>query len=317
MTTVARPLFRDPLHDGAADPTVIWNRHADEWWMFYTSRRADAPPMNDVSWVHGTDIGIASSSDGGATWLYRGIAQGLDTEPGRHTYWAPEIVDDGTEYHMFVSVIRGVPTQWAGHARTIRHYTSHDLFSWTYRSTLPLSSETVIDACVMRLPTGGYRMWYKDEADHAHTYAADSDDLVRWTVRGPAVECSEHEGPNVFEFGGSYWMLVDEWHGLRVLHSRDLETWEPRGLVLDRPGQGPDDASFGYHADVVTSELGAFVFYFTHPGRLDVGAAHHSTHNDRRSSIQVARLRVNGDTLVCDRDEALEAPVLPLEGPIR
>ncbi|GHB59737.1 hypothetical protein GCM10010306_061610 [Streptomyces umbrinus] len=86
---------------------------------------------------------------------------------------------------MYVSVIRGVPTQWAGHTRVIRHYTSHDLFSWTYRSTLPLSSDRVIDACVLPLPTGGYRMWYKDEADDAHTYAADSDDLARWTVRGP------------------------------------------------------------------------------------------------------------------------------------
>ena len=66
---------------------------------------------------------------------------------------------------MYVSVIRGVPTRWAGHARVIRHYTSHDLFSWTYRSTVSLSSERVIDACVLRLPTGGYRMWYKDEAD--------------------------------------------------------------------------------------------------------------------------------------------------------
>ncbi|WP_019534432.1 hypothetical protein [Paenibacillus ginsengihumi] len=26
------PLFRDPIHDGAADPTVIWNREAKEWW---------------------------------------------------------------------------------------------------------------------------------------------------------------------------------------------------------------------------------------------------------------------------------------------
>lgn len=317
MTTITHPLYRDPVHDGAADPTLIHNRHTGEWWMFYTNRRAGTPPIDDVSWVHGTDIGIASSADGGATWLYRGIAEGLDTEPGRHTYWAPEIVDDGTEYHMFVSVIRGVPSRWEGHPREIRHYTSHDLFSWTYRSTLSLSSRKVIDACVLPLPTGGYRMWYKDEADHQHTYAADSADLAHWTVRGPAVECSEHEGPNVFAFGGSYWMLVDEWHGLRVLRSRDLETWEPQGLVLDRPGRGTDDATYGLHADVVTSELGAFVFYFTHPERSDEGRAHHSAYHDRRTSIHVARLRLSGDTLVCDRDELLEAPVLPLEGPDR
>ncbi|PAZ15516.1 hypothetical protein CLM62_11945 [Streptomyces sp. SA15] len=88
-----------------------------------------------------------------------------------------------------------------------------------------------------------------------------------------------------------------------------------RSLVLDRPEQGTDDASYGSHADVVTSELGAFVFHFTHLGQSDEGAVQHSDYNDRRSSIQVARLRVGGDTLVCDRDEALEAPILPLEGP--
>ncbi|MFF0087943.1 hypothetical protein ACFYR1_51365 [Streptomyces canus] len=163
-------------------------------------------------------------------------------------------------------------------------------------------------------------MWYKDEADHGHTYAADSDDLARWTVRGPAVEISEHEGPNVFELDGSYWcywMLIDEWHGRRVLHSTDLETWEPRGLILDRPGQGPDDGGYGYHADVVTSELGAFVFYFSHPRRPDDRPGPHTSHEVRRSSVHAARLRVSGDTLVCDRDESLEAPILPLGGPDR
>ncbi len=112
-------------------------------------------------------------------------------------------------------------------------------------------------------------------------------------------------------------MLVDEWHGLRVLRSPDLEIWEPQGLILDRPGKGTDDGTYGLHADVVTSELGAYIFYFTHPGRSDDGAADDSDYHHRRSSIHVARLRVSGDTLVCDRDEALEAPVLPLEGPNR
>ena len=36
------PLFRDPIHDGAADPTLVWNRAEKCWWMLYTNRRADA-----------------------------------------------------------------------------------------------------------------------------------------------------------------------------------------------------------------------------------------------------------------------------------
>ncbi|MGV9383033.1 hypothetical protein ACWDRB_44955 [Nonomuraea sp. NPDC003707] len=300
----SRPLYRDPMHDGATDPTLIWNRAERAWWLVYTSRRASAPDRGDVSWVHGTDLGVASSADGGATWLYRGTIEGLDTEWGRHTYWAPEIVDDGETYHMYVSVIRGVPEAWPGHERHIRHYTSPDLVRWTFRSTLGLSSPYVIDACVAALPGGGHRLWYKDEADGSHTWAADSSDLHHWQVRGPAVTISAHEGANVFTLGGRHWMIVDEWRGQRVLVSDDLDVWEPRGLILDQPGTRPDDDGFGHHADVVvTGEEEAVIFYFTHPG------------GGRRSSVQAARLRVRNGELTCDRDEPLTGPLLPVEGP--
>jgi hypothetical protein len=312
---VPRPLFRDPIHDGAADPTVIWNREEGAWWMFYTNRRAWSPPLDDVGWVHGTDIGIASSRDGGVSWLYRGIATGLDTDPGRHTYWAPEVVDDGHTYHMYVSFITGVPTRWSGHPRSIRHYSSTNLTEWEYQSTLSLSSDRVIDACVHPTPGSGYRMWYKDEANQSHTYAADSVDLHSWTVRGPVVEHSAHEGPNVFELGGVYWMLVDEWAGLRVLRSSDLDEWELHDRILDAPGAGADDGTIGLHADVVTAGDDAFVFYFTQPGRPLGEALRDDLFEHRRSSIQVARARVVDGRLVCDRDETLSGPILPVEGP--
>ena len=41
MSQAAAPLFRDPIHDGAADPTVIWNPHEKAWWLLYTNRRAN------------------------------------------------------------------------------------------------------------------------------------------------------------------------------------------------------------------------------------------------------------------------------------
>ncbi|GIE99568.1 hypothetical protein [Paractinoplanes rishiriensis] len=296
-------IFRDPVFDGAADPVLVFNRAEQAWWMVYTARRANQPGLPGVSWVHGTDLGVASSTDGGATWLYRGVLAGLDTEWGRHTYWAPEIIDDGETYHMYVSVIRGVPEQWPGHERHIRHYTSPDLLGWTYRSTLELSSKYVIDACVAALPGGGHRMWYKDEADDSQTWAADSDDLYSWRVRGLAVGGRAHEGPNVFELGGHHWMLVDEWRGQRVLRSSDLDGWEPQGLLLD-------DAPIGFHADVV----GEYAFYFTHPGRLPgVGDEEYES---RRSAVHVARLSVVDGRLVCDRTEVRNAPVLPVEGSV-
>jgi GH43 family beta-xylosidase len=59
----SKPLFRDPVFDGAADPAVVWNPDRRAWWMFYTNRRANAPGLSGVAWVHGTRIGIAESTD--------------------------------------------------------------------------------------------------------------------------------------------------------------------------------------------------------------------------------------------------------------
>jgi len=39
----AKPLFRDPVFDGAADPRLIWNPQTKRWWMFYTNRRGNVP----------------------------------------------------------------------------------------------------------------------------------------------------------------------------------------------------------------------------------------------------------------------------------
>ena len=59
-------------------------------------------------------------------------------------------------YHVFVSYVRGVPDQWAGHPRHIHHYISEDLVNWDHRGPLALSSDRVIDAAVHPHPGGGY-----------------------------------------------------------------------------------------------------------------------------------------------------------------
>jgi hypothetical protein len=211
---------------------------------------------------------------------------------------------------MYVSVIRGVPSTWVGHERHIRHYTSDDLSHWHFESTLQLSSDYVIDACVLARAEGGYRMWFKDEADGSHTWSADSADLSTWVVRGPAVTHAPHEGPNVFELGGAWWMLVDEWQGQRVLRSTDLDTWEVQNLILDSPGSRPDDGTIGLHADVVPTGVDeASVFYFTHPERIGNGEP--DEYATRRTSIQVARLRAVDGHLECDRDEVISDRILP------
>lgn len=312
MTSPAQPpqapLFRDPIHDGAADPTVIWNREAKEWWILYTNRRAntDGPKF---AWVHGTDIGIASSSDGGAHWNHRGTVQGLEIERGRNTFWAPEVIWHDGLYHMYVSYIQGVPHDWKGHRRSILHYTSANLWDWTYQSRLTLSSDYVIDACVHRMPDGRWRMWYKDEAAGSHTYAADSGDLYRWEPAGPVLTGFGHEGPNVFYWHDCYWMIVDRWRGQAVYRSKDAVQWEYSGMILDAPGRRTDDGTVGLHADVLVQGDRAFIFYFTHPDRAE--GVDERSYAFRRSSLQAAELAVRDGRLVCDRDADFDFRLKP------
>lgn len=277
--------------------------------------------------MHGTDIGVARSDDGGASWTYAGVLEEVDPHEGRNTLWAPEVLWAEGRYHMFVSYIRGVPEQWAGHARTILHHVSDDLVAWEYLGAVPLSSDRVIDACVYPLPGGGYRMWFKDEAHDSTTWCADSPDLMTWGESLLAVGKPSHEGPNVFELGGSFWMITDEWRGLGVHRSADLQTWERQGLILDQPGARTWDAGLGHHADVVVgtdsrgSEL-AWIFYFTHRHEHGAGASQSAApHPDipivHVTDVQVATLRVVDDRLVCDRDAPIELDLRRATSPTR
>jgi hypothetical protein len=305
------PLYRDPVFDGAADPSLIWNDQEQAWWIFYTNRRANAPDAQDgVRWCHGTDLGVASSADGGLSWTYRGTAKGLEFEPGRNTFWAPCLLEHGRTYHMFVAYVRGVPADWSGD-RHIVHYTSRDLENWKFEAIVPLSSERVIDAFVYAKPSGGWRMWYKDEANGSHIYAADSEDLDRWSVVGPVVTDKGQEGAAVFWWQGSYWMLVDRWQGMAVLRSSDLSTWtEQPGAILGVPGKRPDDADIGRHGEVVVQGPEAYLFYFTHP----FGPKAHTEPGKHRSSLQVARLELRDGRLVCDRDAPFPFDLVPPSG---
>lgn len=316
-----KPLYRDPLFDGAADPVVVWNAQERAWWMFYTNRRANAPGLSGTAWVHGCRIGIASSADGGTTWRYAGTCEiELPAEIGgaEPTHWAPDIVStpDGL-HHMFLTVVPGIFEDW-NHPRTLVHLTSRDLRRWSYRSALKLASDRVIDACVHRLPNGGWRMWYNNERDGKSIYFADSPDLQRWTDRGRCAGVAGRcEGPYVFAWKGAYWMIVDTWRGLGVYRSDDLLHWSGQPeVLLSKPGKGTDDGVNGGHACVVVSENRAFCFYFTHPGRA--GTISPKDKNDpslRRSSIQVVELFERDGHLTCDRDADTRLMLRPPQAP--
>ncbi len=296
----SKPLYRDPVYDGAADPVLCWNRQEKKWFMFYTNRRANVPGLPGVSWVHGTPIGIAESIDNGATWQYRTTAD-IDYGEGEFSYWAPEVIYHDGRYHMFLSFVPGMHNDWGG-TRSIIHLTSNDLLKWHYRSTLQLASNRVIDACVIQLPDGNWRMWYNNEPDRKSIYFADSPDLFQWQDRGKVTGDQPGEGPKVFHWQKRYWMVVDVWNGLGVYVSDDAMHWtrQPDNL-LEEPGTGTDDQVKGGHPDVVVCGDRAYLFYFTHPGRQGPDARKDST-EQRRSSIQVVELKFQDGKLTCDRN---------------
>lgn len=315
MALAPSPLFRDPVEDGAADPTLVWNPHERAWWMVYTNRRTTAPFEDGLGWLFGGSLGVASSTDG-VRWDYRGTLTGLEVEWGLNTFWAPEIVEHAGTFHMFVSYIRGIPARGSAPAMVMRHYTSPDLVHWTHVAVVPLGADRVIDACVHRLPDGGWRMWFKGEDGGGRTFAADSPDLTSWTVRGHVLDTpGGHEGPNVFRLGGWYWLVVDTWHGQAAYRSHDLDVWEPAGQVLaGEIGQRfarTDDVGPGLHGDVVSDGERAWIFYFTHPDRTEQA---HPTAVSRRSSVLVAELTVVDGRLHCDRDADVDVDLPVPEG---
>ena len=266
-----KPLYRDPVYDGAADPVLIWNHQRAKWWMLYTNRRANVPGLRGVSWVHGTRIGIAESEDGGATWKYQRTAQ-IDLGVEDDSHWAPDVLFHDGQYHMFLSFVPGMHEDWSG-TRHIHHLTSPDLVPWQDQGRLPLASDRVIDASVLQLADGTWRMWYNNEPDHKAIYVAESPDLNDWTDRGKVIGDKAGEGPKVFRWKGDYWMIVDQWQGLGVYRSDDANSWQQQpDNLLAAPGKGQDDQVKGGHADVVVSGDRAYLFYFTHPGRRGADA---------------------------------------------
>lgn len=301
----ARPLYRDPTYDGAADPVVIWNRERARWWMFYTNRRANVADLSGVAWVHGTRIGVAESADGGATWKAIDPVQiELPAPVGgeQPTHWAPDVIagPDG-RYHMYLTVVPGVFEDW-NHPRSIVHLESLNLVDWQYVSTLSLASDRVIDASVMRLGESHWRMWYNNERDAKSIYYADSEDLYNWVDRGKAVADQLGEGPVVFKQAGQFWMICDVWEGLAVYRSADALNWERQpSNLLDVPGRGPDDGVNGQHPEVIVQDDAAYLFYFTHPDRAPGLSGEHL--NPRRSTLHVTEIQFDGGYLSVDRDK--------------
>jgi len=308
QSTAPKPLYDDPVYHGAADPVIVYNPQKKKWWMFYTNRRASIMDAT-VQWVHGTRIGIAESADG-RNWTYVDTADIRYRPDAGYTFWAPDITAYEGLYHMYLTYVPGTFSDW-GHPRRIVHLTSRDLVHWDYQSTLKLVNEKVIDASVYKVKDGLWRMWYNNESDGKSIYYAESNDLYNWQDKGKAI-ATRGEGPKVFYWKGTYFMIVDAWKGMEVFSGNDLLTWKKQDRrILETPGKGRDDQAIGGHCDVVVNGDKAYVFYFTHPGRRTDRPAAKNSFNDKRSVIQVAELKYEKGEITCNRDEPVHIRLRP------
>ena len=297
-----KPLFRDPVHDGAADATITRDTKTGEWVMFYTNRRADLPleGPKDVRWVHGTHIGVARSKDG-ANWRYSGVAK-IPAKCTGATLWAPDVQYFDGQWHMWLTVVPGVFDNWNA-PRFIVHLTSKNLKRWSCGERLELGSDRVIDASVVALPAGGYRLFFNDERQNKAIVYADGPDLVHWTVKKRLTD-TPGEGPKAFRWKGRWWLVSDAWKGLLVMRSDDGESWtRQEDYILAQPGAQPTDRQKGQHPDVIVAGDRAYIVYFVHQYGEDEAKANEDY--GRRTVLQIAELKEQDGKIVVDR----EAPV--------
>ena len=299
------PLFRDPIYDGAADPSMLYKRDDGSWWIFYSQRRANQP-LAGVAWCYGTKIGIAKSTDRGRTWEYRGTCDGLTRGKQTDTYWAPHVFEHDGVYHMYVTYFDRIADTWGGDPQ-LHHYVSKDLASWEFADRVDVKSDHIIDAAVIRLPDGRWLLVFRDDEADVRTAMCVSDDLKNWTRLDTLTGDRKHEGPVMMFWKERYWMVVDDWAGLGVYVSDDGINYERNGTILAEGGRRPEDGVKGGHAGLFRTGDRAFVVYFVHPDRLpghkEWQTDNTLTYEDKRTSLQVAELGVDADgKLTCDRD---------------
>jgi hypothetical protein len=110
-------------------------------------------------------------------------------------------------------------------------------------------------------------------------------------------------------------MITDPWNGIALYNSKDATGWEFSGTILNGIGRRTDDGAKGHHACVVPSGEYAYIFYHCNPEENVGPTSSWETigYRQRRSVIQVARLRLEKGKVVCDRDTPFPLTLLKPE----
>lgn len=318
-TSPPKPLFADPHYHGSCDPEIVWNDQAGEYFIYYTARRSERETGTYV----GTPIGVISSPDL-VHWTFRGYCS-FDGAPGQPdmpvTYWAPGVIVSGDTLHMLVTYKDNAQPPWGGKG-VIRHYTAPlaaPIAGWKLEGVPDFQQPDPIDATLIQIGDE-YRAYHRTGGNGGIQWAV-SQDLKTWDKRGKCpgdINAKDRgfgyqEAPYIFKFGDAYWMLTDPHDGLAVFRSDDAVTWTQKPRILKEPGTGPQDGTRARHPSVIVHDGRAFIFYHTEPNRpYPTPPAEKRTIHQKKSFLQIAELKIEGDRLVCDRDATLDLPsILP------
>eukprot|EP01043_Picozoa_sp_COSAG02_P025553 COSAG02_NODE_1440_length_12590_cov_2.822352_6_plen_705_part_00 len=221
LNVASSPFYRDPLFDGAHDPELVWNHAEQCYWLLYLQNRYNIPlsdpaPLGRTSL---TDIGLASTPDGGRSWVYRGVAEGLDVpasaradelppsgtqQYGGATWWRPAVTFAGGVYHAFWIMwessrgMKGPDGPGAYANWNLIHYTSNNLKSWRYNQTVRTNS-FAYDSDVFRLADGRYILFSTGQTRlvRGNPKVLQSYDLYHWSqCTDPGLQVNIDEGPH-------------------------------------------------------------------------------------------------------------------------
>lgn len=310
---IPSPIYADPYYCGSCDPEIIWNEYKNEWMIFYTSRR----PATGLSATCGNPIGVCTSKDL-VKWEFKGycLFDGKGGKPdSEQTYWAPGIIVDGDKAHMFVTYKEDATPPW-GTGGCIAHYIAPigDMISGWKRVDVSIGEDNCLDASVIKLSDGNFRMYYVGGINNPGTKGrktiryAESKDLITWDIKGNVMgdvnnkkvhNINYQEAVYVFKYKKMFYMLTDPHKGLSTYSSKDGITWKYHGQIMKSgTSKRTLDWSQARHPSVIVHKNIPYIFYHVEPFRPDNLSAPNLEKHQRYSFLQMAQLECTNKGII-------------------
>ena len=326
--SVPAPIFVDPNYHGSCDPEIVWNKHDQQWYIYYTARR----PMLENTWL-ATPLGVIVSKDL-VNWEFKGYCKfdGIGGEKdATSTYWAPAIISVNDTIHMFVTWKPDtIPTEgvWGGRG-SIVHYKAplnNPIDGWQKVGALHDSTLNTIDATVYKNERL-FHIWYKGKEigeKKNELYHLATPNFRDWKKLGfsesdvfnaEATGANFEEAPYIFQWKNKFWLITDSHNGFLVYNSNDGENWNFQSTILKVEGTRYLDNSIARHCSVAVKSGRAFIFYHVEPWRrYDLEKKKEPERQyifdqplkNRESVLQMAELEFVDGRIECNRNKILE-----------